>query len=516
MRHLPRRAICVIRALGLLALSLSQACDSSPGDAQESLVCQPSCGANQRCAEAQCLCAPGFNDCDGLADNGCERAGACVCQHGAVESCYSGMEGTADVGRCVAGRRSCFGGAWTVCEGEVVPGVEVCADGVDNDCDGVVDEDDDLDGDGFGRCSGDCCDDPSVCGDPASVNPAAFDFPDNGQDDDCDGSEVTAATSLCEQPSVLSGATAYDLAAAMELCQRTTDDQPAWGLLSAELTQVQPGSLPQDTQVAVLEGFGGNRQPPRAGASLTVLTTGLARGVGDPGYQGDRSILAVEGRVAAPEDYLAANEGRLLTNPQCPEAETSVYDSVRLALRIRVPSNAFGLRFDFRFWSREYPDFLCTEFNDFFLVRLRSEHPAIPQDRNISFDAQGNPVTVNSAFFTTCEALACDDPIQWGLRPRRDLDEDGCVDSLSCDEEGTCAGLQGACPDGSEDLAAYTLDVRSAGATSWLTTSAPVVPGELIELEFLLWDSSDGNLDSLVLLDNFAWVTPEPPLDTKR
>ena len=102
------------------------------------------------------------------------------------------------------------------------------------------------------------------------------------------------------------------------------------------------------------------------------------------------------------------------------------------------------------------------------------------------------------------------------MRPRRDLDEDGCVDSLSCDEEGTCAGLQGACPDGSEDLAAYTLDVRSAGATSWLTTSAPVVPGELIELEFLLWDSSDGNLDSLVLLDNFAWMTPEPPLDTKR
>ncbi|WP_437928877.1 hypothetical protein WMF37_06225 [Sorangium sp. So ce291] len=38
---------------------------------------------------------------------------------------------------------------------------------------------------------------------------------------------------------------------------------------------------------------------------------------------------------------------------------------------------------------------------------------------------------------------------------------------------------------------------------------APVVPGEIIELEFILRDAGDHNVDSLVLLDRFRWnVTP--------
>ena len=500
----------------LCALGCLLACDRAETEPEPAPVCAPVCQDNQRCHSSGCICLPGFSDCDELADNGCEWAGRCNCRHGDSESCYDGPEGTSGVGQCRRGQRTCTGGNWSICEGQTLPRDELCSDQLDNDCDGSVDEDEDRDGDGFGRCSGDCCDDVSQCADPAAVNPGAFDYPDNGEDDDCDGEERSAGDEVCNQAAVLHGALASELAAGMDLCRITTESSPAWGLISAELTQAHPNSLPHDTQVAVLEGFGAGREEPRRGESMTVLSTGLARGVGDPDYLGDRSISAVNGHVPAPNDYLAVHEGRLQSNPVCPEAETQVYDSVRLALRIKVPSNAQGLRFDFRFWSREYPDFLCTEYNDFFLVRLRSRHPLIPEDRNISYDAQGNPVTVNSAFFTTCQALACDDPIQWGLRPRRDLDDDGCVDSLRCDEQGTCAGLQGACPDGAADLEAYTLDTRNAGATAWLTTSAPVVPGEIIELEFLLWDSSDANLDSLVLLDNFAWMTPEPPLDTKR
>ena len=48
-----------------------------------------------------------------------------------------------------------------------------------------------------------------------------------------------------------------------------------------------------------------------------------------------------------------------------------------------------------------------------------------------------------------------------------------------------------------------------AGATSWLTTTSPVKPGETITLRFVIWDTSDELYDSLVLLDNFRWsATP--------
>ncbi len=61
-------------------------------------------------------------------------------------------------------------------------------DGLDNDCDGLVDEgtdDFDEDGDGFSREQGDCND-----GDPG-VNPAASEVPYDGVDQDCDGTDLT-------------------------------------------------------------------------------------------------------------------------------------------------------------------------------------------------------------------------------------------------------------------------------------------------------------------------------------
>ncbi len=45
------------------------------------------------------------------------------------------------------------------------------------------------------------------------------------------------------------------------------------------------------------------------------------------------------------------------------------------------------------------------------------------------------------------------------------------------------------------------------GATRWLTTTAPVIPGETITLRFAVFDEEDYIIDSAVLLDNFRWDT---------
>jgi hypothetical protein len=79
------------------------------------------------------LCNGVDDDCDGVIDEGCE------CIDGVTQGCYSGAAGTEGVGVCHGGTRTCALGQWGACTGEHTPDAEVC-DGLDNDCDGMVDD----------------------------------------------------------------------------------------------------------------------------------------------------------------------------------------------------------------------------------------------------------------------------------------------------------------------------------------------------------------------------------------
>ncbi|MDP3238256.1 MAG: MopE-related protein [Myxococcales bacterium] len=73
------------------------------------------------------------DDCNGTIDD------ACSCRIDEPRPCYTGPSETRGVGACRGGMRTCSNGTYTRCTGEVKPSLELC-NGVDDDCDGTVDE----------------------------------------------------------------------------------------------------------------------------------------------------------------------------------------------------------------------------------------------------------------------------------------------------------------------------------------------------------------------------------------
>ncbi|TAK24010.1 MAG: hypothetical protein EPO40_24925, partial [Myxococcaceae bacterium] len=76
---------------------------------------------------------PAAETCNGV-DDDCDG----LIDEGVTQGCYTGPAGTGGVGVCRAGTQSCSAGAWSACAGQVVPGAESC-NNLDDDCDGGVD-----------------------------------------------------------------------------------------------------------------------------------------------------------------------------------------------------------------------------------------------------------------------------------------------------------------------------------------------------------------------------------------
>jgi hypothetical protein len=446
-------------------------------------------------------------------NNGIQGAGVpgeqCV-EPGSTAPCYSGADENRNVGLCTTGITTCtWDLVWSACVGDQLPQAEDCANTLDDDCDGTVDEGPDDDGDGWGACEGDCCDSTACAADPKKVNPGAFEAVGNTLDDDCDGMVDNP------DPGCVAGDTSDPLAfaRALDICRTTARDAVGvtqrWGLITATVTRANNQPLPDMTQASIKSTFGVNT--PRFGDSLVVLATGPAVDKSDPAWQPWQTGTDVQPGVdgSVPASWLNANNGKFPTAPGCPDpGGGSVADPVMLTLELRVPTNANSFTLQSFFMSAEYPEYVCSTFNDFYIILLDSEYagtPENPKDGNLAVytDPLGQqfPVGVNLAqetgLFTQClngtmGCLGSNTSTTTSCVSQADLGGTG------FDEPGD------ACDTGSPTIA--------GGGTGWLTTTGNVVPGEIIKIRIAIWDTSDPFYDSLSLIDNFQWnVDPTTP-----
>ena len=338
-------------------------------------------------------------------------------------------------------------------------------------------DDDDVDLDGFTPAQGDCDDcDPNQ--NPNAVEVVTKDG-EEPFDEDCDG-QVDEVDPPCDTGLAIDESDPLVAIQAVELC-KVSSGPDDWGVVSAKWAMADGSAPPAtpnfDLGHGLLDGFGPNVTMQR-GERMLGLSSGSARQPTDPGYQDVGGFD--KGYIGTPP------MGFPKESPACPGSITGEpHDVAGLEVTIRVPSNAHGFSFDFDFYTYEWPGYVCSTFNDFF-VALLSPIPPNQLDGNISFDSQGNPVSVNNAFLEVCGCL--------GNPPAPCL----------------AGGKSFTCPLGDTSLIGTGFGFDTAfqdhGSTEWLQTKAPVDPGTEMTLRWAVYDSGDGILDTTTLVDNFQWI----------
>jgi hypothetical protein len=456
-------------------------------------------------------------DCDGQVNEG---GVGCECVPGTQQACWEGPANAVFGGTsvCKKGTRTCqASGKWGACLGQVLPGIEpvgTCTANVDEDCNGdpLGPGGQDLDGDGWTACGGDCCETTAQCTQPKLVNPGAFDVAGNNLDDDCNGT-VDDGVTACDSGLASNSNNPMDYAKAIDLCQTTTENDPQkkWGVISAQLLRADGSPNPAANSKSIRAGFG-NLIKPKKGANFVVLSTGTAAATGqnDPSPTSLQEGTDMGTSSGFPADWLAANGGTLPNAPGCPgiNVGSGANDPIMLRLRIRVPTNAQSFSFNSYFLSAEFPEWVCSPFNDFFVALLTSTfsgQPANPADKNLAFydpppvGAPFFPVGVNLAYLNNGLFRVCKNGVM-GCASGNNKNLTTCVSNAELANTGfdplvTINGTQYRCQNGDQ----------IGGATGYLTSSGNVKPGEIIEIRFAIWDTSDHLWDSTVLLDNWTW-----------
>jgi hypothetical protein len=355
----------------------------------------------------------------------------------------------------------------------------------------VTNKNADMDMDGWTPAQGDCNDcDPNV-------NPGAIDVlhqVDGGTpfwgNEDC-ANDMGANAKPCDTGLMLTDVAAGDAAKAIELCATATMTDRKYGVLSANYVHANGAAFAAPgAQVGIQSAWGTNVKV-QGGQNMLAMSSGYARTVGQAGACNGIScqIAAATAPTGFPQD-----------DPACPPTP-AIFDDAALELQIRVPTNATGYSFNFKFYSFEFPDWVCdtSGYNDQFVALVNPPPmgayvPTGSMFGNISFDSNNHPVSVNMGFFDVCD----------GNTSRF---------AVHCKSGGgTCPTIPSPyCPLGTGDLAGTGFDVwhstvGPAGATRWLKTQAPVKPGSTITIRFAIWDAGNGQFDSSVLVDNFQWI----------
>ena len=319
----------------------------------------------------------------------------------------------------------------------------------------------DDDKDGATENQGDCndCD--------KNVGPGAVEVPTDPNDpmaqpsdEDCNGM-VDDVASSCDANLALTDTDANNGVRATDICQFVGPGELKWGVLSAMYVRANGAPAPPGTQVGLLDKFGPNVNP-QGGSRVLALATGTARIPNQPDACGLSSCSGAGPGTAPP--------GFPQDPPTCPVSQ-EIWDDVGLEVRLRAPTNATGYKFNFKFYSFEYPEWVCQTYNDQFISYVKPA-PMGSINGNISFDTKGNPVSVNVAFFEVCDPSP---------------------------------GYP--CPLGTGEMQGTGFNQwNNAGATSWLQSQAPITGGQEFIIRYTIWDTGDDAYDSTALVDNFQWI----------
>jgi hypothetical protein len=296
----------------------------------------------------------------------------------------------------------------------------------------------------------------------------------------CGGACVAGACETCDDGLAIDTSDPLDAAHAIGLCA---------GVVSARWVMPDGSAPPTDPVLSaryhighgVLDDFGPNLAV-REGHHLLAISSGAARRPDDPDFFSPSGY---------DKDYDAnAPAGFPRPSAACPGVQGGdPHDAIALELELQAPDWAKGFAFDFDFYTYEWPMYVCSQYNDFFIALL-SPIPTGQSDGDISYDPMGNPISVNAAFVNVCS----------------------CVGGPPC----PAGGHPYTCSRGNAELMGTGFDEDSGhAATGWLTSTAPVEPGQTITLRLTIYDSADGILDSTALIDKFRWLPRSPVVTTE-
>jgi hypothetical protein len=364
---------------------------------------------------------------------------------------------------------------------------------------------------GHADCDGDGYTVPSDCDDTnALINPEAFDFIGDGVDNDCDGI-VDDPVLTCETIPAQAPGTPTDFARAADLCAQhsiTNAGTVFDPLVAATWGQVQglgPGetlwtSQTKPVQVAIASSFGQN--VPRQGKTMVGLANGIWAAA-DPRSDPALDPAGFHINDACSDIPLLGQDCASLTDGT-PSGAVNVQDWAELTLTVKIPSNVQTAVFDFSFFSSEFNQWWNSAANDSFFVLVTSKGF---QGQNVAKDANGLAITINSGFFQLCPAP----PGPAGLSADKSAALETCVGVAGDASQSIFGALAGTGYDGaavSSNDTAIAVDGSEyiyGGGSGWLTTKFPVVPRETLQMRIIIADTFDGLKDSSVLFDALRW-----------